>query len=59
MLVVSAKADADVVERITAAIYDHLDEFAAENANAKQIDPARSLKLSIPLHEGAQKYFDK
>jgi TRAP transporter TAXI family solute receptor len=59
MLVVSAKADADVVERITAAIYDHLDEFAAENANAKQIDPARSLKLSIPRHVGAQKYFDK
>lgn len=59
MLIVAASTDADVVERITAAIYDHIDEFAAENASAKQIDPARSLHLSIPLHEGAQKYFDK
>jgi TRAP transporter TAXI family solute receptor len=59
MLIVPGNMDSDVVERITAAIYDHLDEFAAENANAKQIDPARSLKLSIPLHEGAQTYFDK
>ncbi|OSP54915.1 TAXI family TRAP transporter solute-binding subunit [Pseudoruegeria sp. SK021] len=59
MLVVSADTDSDVIARITAAIYDHIDEFAAENANAKQIDPARSLKLSIPLHDGAQQYFDQ
>ena len=59
MLIVAASLNSDVVERITAAIYDHIDEFAAENANAKQIDPARSLKLSIPLHDGAKKYFNK
>ena len=40
-------------------IFDHLDEFQSENANAKQIDPANSLRLAIPLHEGAARYFEK
>ncbi len=59
MLIVSAALDADIVERIASSIYEHLEEFSAENANAKQIDAARSLRLSIPLHEGAQRYFNK
>ncbi|MFD0981960.1 TAXI family TRAP transporter solute-binding subunit [Tropicimonas aquimaris] len=59
MLVAPNSLDADVVEKITAAIFDHLDEMQAENANAKQIDPAMSLKLAIPLHEGAARYFNK
>ncbi len=59
MLVVPSTMDADVVEKITAAIFDHLDEFKAENANAKQIDPEMSKKLAIPLHEGAARYFNK
>ena len=36
-----------------------LDELKAENANARQIDPAKSLQLAIPLHEGAARYFKK
>lgn len=59
MLIVPGDLDAGVVERITAAIYDHMDEFRAENANARQIDPARSLSLTIPLHPGAEAYFAK
>lgn len=57
MLVVSNSMDADIVEKITAAIFDNIDEFRAENANARQIDPADSLTLAIPLHEGAARYF--
>jgi TRAP transporter TAXI family solute receptor len=59
MLVVDAKIDADKVYRITKAIYDHMDEFRANNAHAKQIVPANSLKLKIPLHPGAAKYWKK
>ncbi len=57
MLIAPNSLDADIVEKITAAIFDHLDEFKEENANARQIDPAKSLELAIPLHEGAARYF--
>lgn len=59
MLIVPNSLSADVVEKIVASVFDHLDEFQAENANAKQIDPANSLRLAIPLHEGAARYFEK
>jgi TRAP transporter TAXI family solute receptor len=59
MLVVNSNADADMVFKITKAIYDHMDEFRANNAHAKQIVPENSLKLRIPLHPGAERYFKK
>jgi len=59
MLVVNSGADADMVFKITKAIYDHMDEFRANNAHAKQIVPENSLKLRIPLHPGAERYFKK
>ena len=59
MLIAPNSLSADVVEKIVTAVFDNLDEFKAENANAKQIDPAMSLKLAIPLHEGAARYFKK
>ena len=59
MLITLSDMDADKVHAITAAIFDHLDEFKAENANARQIDPADSKNLAIPLHEGAARYFSK
>lgn len=57
MMVVDAGMSDDVAYKITKAIYDHLDEFRANNAHAKQIDKADSLGLRIPLHPGAEKYF--
>ncbi|KUP94576.1 TAXI family TRAP transporter solute-binding subunit [Tritonibacter horizontis] len=57
MLIVPTEMDAGIVERIAGAIYDHLDEFAAENANARQIDKARASALAIDLHPGAAAYF--
>ena len=59
MLIAPNSLSADVVEKIVTAVFDNLDEFKAENANAKQIDPAMSLNLAIPLHEGAARYFKK
>ncbi|WP_306146264.1 TAXI family TRAP transporter solute-binding subunit [Roseibium sp. MMSF_3412] len=59
MLIVPNTLSADVVEKVVSSVFDNLEEFQAENANAKQIDPANSLNLAIPLHEGAARYFNK
>ena len=59
MLVVSADMSDDVAMRIASSIYDHLEEFIAENANAAQIDKDRAQSLSIDLHPGAAAYFAK
>jgi TRAP transporter TAXI family solute receptor len=59
MLIVPSSMDADIVEDIVASIFDNLEEFASQNANAKQIVPSMSLELAIPLHEGAERYFNK
>jgi TRAP transporter TAXI family solute receptor len=58
MLIAPNSLDAATVQAVTAAIFDNLAELQAENANALQIDPAMSLQLAIPLHAGAQAYFD-
>ena len=58
VLIVNANADADRVHDIVAAIYDHLPELRRANAVARQIDPARSTRLAVPLHEGARRYFE-
>lgn len=58
MLVAPNSLDAATVQAVTAAIFDNLQELQAENANARQIDPAMSRSLAIPLHAGAQAYFD-
>jgi TRAP transporter TAXI family solute receptor len=58
MLIAPNSMDAATVQAVTAAIFDNLEELQAENANARQIDPAMSLNLAIPLHPGAQAYFD-
>ncbi|NJN39830.1 MAG: TAXI family TRAP transporter solute-binding subunit [Gammaproteobacteria bacterium] len=57
VLVVRSDMSADKVYAITKAVFDHLDEFKAENANARQIDPKASLSLPIKLHPGAARYF--
>jgi len=59
MLIVPNSLSADTVEKIVASVFDHLDEFREENANAQQIEPGHSLSLAIPLHEGAARYFSK
>jgi len=57
MLIAPTSADPDIIEAIVRAVFNNLDEFKAENANARQIDPEASKLLSIPLHDGAARYF--
>ncbi len=59
VLIVNANIDADSVYDVVAAVYDHLPELQRANAVARQIDPARSTALAIPLHEGARRYFEE
>lgn len=59
MLIVDASMDEETAFQITKAIYDNLEEFRAENAHARQIEPERSLSLKIPLHPGAERYHAK
>lgn len=59
VLVVNASMDDDTVYKITKAIYGNMNEFHAENALAKQIDPSTSTQLAIPLHPGAERFFNE
>ncbi len=59
MLVVGAEESADTVFSVVSAIYGHLDELQKTNAIARQINPDQSLKLPIPLHPGAARYFER
>lgn len=56
MLIVDAGMDDETAFQITRAVYANLEEFRAENAFARQIEPERSLTLKIPLHPGAERY---
>lgn len=58
ILIVRNDMSEDVVYEITKAIFDNLDEFQEANANAKQIDLESAQDVPIPLHPGAQRYFD-
>jgi hypothetical protein len=59
ILITQADADEEKVYQVTKAIYDHLEEFAAENANALQIVPEDAYGIAVPLHPGAKRYFDE
>ena len=58
MLIASGDMDDERATVLLEAIYGNLDDLIAENALAKQIDPAASLNLPIPLHPAAQRYFE-
>ena len=57
MLVVGADESVDTVFNIVSTVYGHLDELRRTNAIARQINPDQSLRLPIPLHPGAARYF--
>ncbi|WP_458789762.1 TAXI family TRAP transporter solute-binding subunit [Yoonia sp. MH D7] len=59
ILITHADADDEKVYQVTKAIYAHLDEFAAENANALQIVAEDAYDIAVPLHAGAKRYFDE
>jgi len=57
VLIVRPDAKEDVVYAITACMFDHIDEFRAANANAKDVDIKTAANASIPIHPGALKYY--
>lgn len=58
ILITAAQVDADLVYRITKAIYDHPDELGQVHPTAKEWVLSNALKgVAIPLHPGAEKYF--
>jgi TRAP transporter TAXI family solute receptor len=59
ILVVHADESTDTVFNIVNAIYSNLDELRRTNAIAEQINPEQSLRLPIPLHPGAARYFEQ
>lgn len=58
MLIASGEMDDERATTLLDAIYGNLDDLIAENALARQIVPANSLNLPIPLHPAATKYFE-
>ncbi|MHA6346352.1 TAXI family TRAP transporter solute-binding subunit [Roseivivax sp. CAU 1761] len=58
ILIVHADMDEDRAHAITAAVYGNLEEFAAENANAKQIVADNAFDIAVPLHPGAQRFHE-
>jgi TRAP transporter TAXI family solute receptor len=59
MMIVRSDMDEEKAFQLARAIYGHMDEFRRNNAIAKQIDPAQSLSLPIPLHAGAARFFER
>ena len=59
ILIVRAEESADRVYSIVSAVYGHLEDLRRTNAIARQINPEQSLKLPIPLHPGAARYFEQ
>ena len=57
-LFVNADADPAQVEALTAAIFDNLGELAEVHPQAAAINVEDAVNTPIPLHPGAQAYFD-
>ena len=58
-LFVKADADPDLIERITATIFDNLAELAQVHPQAMAISKETATNTPIALHPGAQAYFDR
>ncbi|MFL2546819.1 MAG: TAXI family TRAP transporter solute-binding subunit [Candidatus Rariloculaceae bacterium] len=59
ILVVGNEQSDDTVFEIVNAVYGNLDELRSTNAIAQQINPEQSLRLPIPLHPGAARFFEQ
>jgi TRAP transporter TAXI family solute receptor len=57
MLMVNAKLDADLVYQMTKAVFDNFSMLVAASPSAKTITLDIAPSTSIPLHEGAARYY--
>ncbi|WP_108123914.1 TAXI family TRAP transporter solute-binding subunit [Saccharospirillum mangrovi] len=58
-LFTAASASDDLVYRITAALFDHLDQLGAVHPQAAAISAETAPRTPIDLHPGAARYFDE
>ena len=60
VLVVAATADEDTVYKLTAAIFDHVDDITLENAKGGELNVNNATGTkSVPFHKGAAKYYEE
>lgn len=57
LLIVNEKMSADIAYKITAALYDHVDEFRKVHPATKSITLESAPTDVIPMHPGAERYF--
>ena len=59
-LVSSSNVSDDLAYQMTKLLYENLDELKAAHAATASIDVQNALKgMPIPVHPGAQKYYDE
>ena len=57
-MIVDADLDEDVVYALTAAIFDHKDEIALENAKGQELSIENATDgMAVPFHKGAARYY--
>ena len=57
LLIVRTDLPEDLVYRITASVFDNLDDFHKIHPVARWVNPQSAVKTPIPLHPGSAKYF--
>ncbi|MCR5790953.1 MAG: TAXI family TRAP transporter solute-binding subunit [Lachnospiraceae bacterium] len=59
-LIVDADLDDDCVYALTAAIFDHIEEIAIENAKGAELSIENATSgITVPFHEGAARYYEE
>lgn len=57
VLIVNEAMSDDLAYKITAALYDHIDEFRKVHPSTKVVDLKSAPDAAIPLHPGAARYY--
>ncbi len=57
LFIVRPDLDEQLVYDITAALFDHIEEFWAIHPSTQSVDPDTAWDIPIPLHPGAERYF--
>lgn len=59
-VIVSKNLDEDTVYKMTAAIFDHIDDISIENAKGKELSIENATEgMTAPFHKGAARYYEE